>query len=70
MIEIKLDVKAMVTCLQQGALPIVESLTLAKNIFLLALMFEDCKFDFEYRNFIGRARLISFVLDHKASHAW
>lgn len=68
-IELKLDVKAMVTCVQREISPNVESLTLTEDIFLLVFMFEDRKFDFEQRKFHKSCARLA-TIDHRVSHAW
>lgn len=70
-LEVKLDVKALVTSLQLGKNPTLESLTIAEDIFLLKDMFEDCNFGFEHKRFNKTCnRLASFALYNLTSYAW
>lgn len=70
-IEVKLDVKAMALCLQGRSSPTVETLTLAEDIFLLALMFDDCIFGYENRKFNrSSAKLVDFARVNNTSLAW
>lgn len=70
-IEVRVDVKAIASCLRNGTSPIVESITLAEDIFLLALIFEGCKFGFEHRKYNRTCtRLALFPFEQKATQTW
>ena len=70
-IEMKVDVKAMVCCLQKQKSPTLETLTIAEDIYILEKIFEDCRFDYEHRKYNRKcASLASFALEHKASYGW
>lgn len=50
-IEVQVDIKALADCLQAWPYLISNAVTITDNIYLLTLMFGNCKFSFEHRNF-------------------
>lgn len=70
-IEVQLDIKAIVDCLQARRSPLPEANTIADDIFLLMLMFETCKFSFGHRKFNKcSSELARLALRSKTSQSW
>lgn len=49
-VDIQVDIKALAQCLQAKATPVVEATVIAEDIYLLAMMFESCKFSYGHRS--------------------
>lgn len=50
-VEVKVDIKAQADCLQARRYPIPNAITIADDVYLLALMFGTCTFSFGHRTF-------------------
>lgn len=50
-IKIQINIKVLAHCLQLRKIPVVEATLIAKNIYLLAMIFESCKFSFGHKSY-------------------